>query len=340
MYFFVIVGGITDWDGNGCGNEIRFINPFDSRTTTISPSLSIQLALRGVRVSHLYRTQLLITGGHDKSTTDVLKTTTLFPSWASEGIKCSDMHMARNNHTATTLISNDRVLVIGGLDEHILGTKTVELFDCKTNTWTRKADMPDAKYTHTSILIDHDTVLVLGGVDNSSGSRKLSYSCYLYHISANKWERTGDLLNARASAAVAILPNGDVWATGGFTEYEAGFIAPSIHTEIYSVTLRQWMPAKPMRNPRAAHTCINAGSYFLITGGITESHGILHSVELFDMTLGPLNAWAFPTLMKPRAHHFCFNLLPHFHESLEQKLLQSLIKLQFDDVHNKRRRMY
>ena len=80
-----------------------------------------------------------------------------------------------------TLLSDGRVLVTGG------GSKTPEIYDPSTDTWSEAANNLESRAEHTATVLSDGRVLVVGGV---SGSRRQPFpknSAEVYDPLADTW---------------------------------------------------------------------------------------------------------------------------------------------------------
>ena len=88
-------------------------------------------------------------------------------SWTATG----NMIERRGGHTAT-LLPNGTVLVAGGAngggDHHV--TRTAELYDPISRTWTGTAPLAGDRKGHTATLLLDGTVLVTGGTDHPTST--------------------------------------------------------------------------------------------------------------------------------------------------------------------------
>jgi hypothetical protein len=72
------------------------------------------------------------------------------------------MTTARRIHTAT-LLSDDRVLIVGGYDQGGTALASAELFDLATGTFSPTGSLMTSRGGHTAILLPTGAVLVIGG---------------------------------------------------------------------------------------------------------------------------------------------------------------------------------
>ncbi len=116
-----------------------------------------------------------------------------------------------NDASTATLLLDGRVLVAGGFDSPI-----AQIFDPKSGTFTRIADMPNAHSlgARASRLAD-GRVLVTGGW---SVLREPSRHADLYDPARNAWTAAAPMRSARALHAQVTLPDGRVLVCGGLDD--------------------------------------------------------------------------------------------------------------------------
>jgi N-acetylneuraminic acid mutarotase len=74
------------------------------------------------------------------------------------------MIYARALHTST-LLTNGKVLVTGGVNNDTHYHSTTELYDLSTQTWTMTGSMNYARAEHTATVLTDGKVLITGGYD-------------------------------------------------------------------------------------------------------------------------------------------------------------------------------
>jgi galactose oxidase-like protein/Kelch motif protein len=126
------------------------------------------------------------------------------------------MKMSRSQHTAT-LLTDGRVLLAGGTigDWASTVTRTTEIFDPATGTFSAGPDMLEGRRMHSATLLADGRVLITGGFN---GRDALS-SAELYDPSSGRFFRTGDMIVGRGWHDAILLPGGAVLVVGG----NAGF---------------------------------------------------------------------------------------------------------------------
>lgn len=192
-------------------------------------------------------------------------------TWSATG----DMVEARIAHTAT-LLSNDTVLVVGGLgvvDCAPVTAAAVELYDPDTGSWTATGSLREDRSNHTATLLSDGTVLVAGG---SGGTGQLG-SAELYDPATGSWTAAGSMNEALFRSAT-LLPDGTVLAAGGSNVSGEGISASA---ELYDPTTGSWTLTASMGAARSGHTAtLLADGTVLVAGGNDET-GALTSAELY-----------------------------------------------------------
>ena len=86
------------------------------------------------------------------------------------------MNEKREDHTAT-LLSDGRVLVVGGTSDFSSGLATAEIYDPSTGIWTLTGNLITGRRTHTAALLRDGRVIVAGGRRDER-----RYSCELRNL--------------------------------------------------------------------------------------------------------------------------------------------------------------
>jgi N-acetylneuraminic acid mutarotase len=171
-------------------------------------------------------------------------------------------------HTAT-LLSNGKVLVVGGTStgNNFLGS--AELYDPATRSWTAATPLSVPRQLHTATLLDNGKVLVAGGI----GSTGYLTSAELYNPGTNSWTPAGNLIKGRRSHTATLFAGGKVLVVAGYgtvtgTGYEASPYLKS--TDLYDPDLNSW-PAVSLpliTGKRISHTATRlTNGKVLVAGG-------------------------------------------------------------------------
>ncbi len=220
----------------------------------------------------------------------------------------SNMHYARWNHTSTTL-QNGKVLVVGGTECLIPNndglcsggglSKTAELYDPATGTWSDTGSFTIARESHTATLLNDGRVLITGGFgcvlfadDGSCWNNGRVATTEIYDPASGTWSTTGSLTYGRFSHTATLLADGKVLVVGG----ETNFDGRSASVELYDPTSGIWSSVTDIPHGRVDHTStlLNNGKV-IVVGGDTciifnengcADHGITNISELFDPSTG------------------------------------------------------
>ena len=129
------------------------------------------------------------------------------------GNYCSTVFSENMNGTST-LLSNGKVLVAGGLDASNNLLATAELFDPSVGTFAATTGgLIAGRYYQTATLLTNGEVLLAGGVDSTGFA---TFEAELFDSSTGSFTGTGSLVAGRYQHTSTRLLNGDVLLTGGF----------------------------------------------------------------------------------------------------------------------------
>lgn len=163
----LVVGGLINdrVDGKVSGASERFDPGRDSWSATakmLTPRWSHTATL-------LPDGEVLVAGGYIDST-ESMDSAELYDPASGRWTATGSMHEGRGGSTAT-LLRDGRVLVVaGGTEDATLEggprSRTAELYDPATGTWTATASMIEARQGFTATLLPDGRVLVAGGGAN------------------------------------------------------------------------------------------------------------------------------------------------------------------------------
>ena len=212
----LVVGGDI-----GSGVATERVEIFDPNTNTWSEARPLSSVLSGHTAQLLDDGHVLVAGGwgangappaggdaqiYDPHTNTWTATGPMVkPRWYGQSVRLPD----------------GRVLVTGGtlLNQPVPPILAIaEIYDPVSNAWTAAADLAQARFTHTLVLLPDGQVLAVGGArdwDCCWTGTSFVREIERYDPVANAWRTIGDLSEPRAWATTALLPDGRVWLAGG-----------------------------------------------------------------------------------------------------------------------------
>ena len=126
-------------------------------------------------------------------------------TWITTG----SLTTARYGHTAT-LLSDGRVLVVGGYGGSGSYLASAEIYNLATGTWDTASPLTTARANHTATMLLDGKVLIAGGWNG------ITYqdSTEIYDPAAKTWITTGSLTTARYGHTATLLSDGRVLSCG------------------------------------------------------------------------------------------------------------------------------
>jgi hypothetical protein len=193
--------------------------------------------------------------------------------WASTGT----MQSARELN-AQVLLSNGKVLSIGGVDNNGNLLASSELYSSTSGKWTLTGSMSSVRQSFPAVVLSNKKVLVSGGL-GASGT--VLAAAELYDPTTGAWSPAGSLSVARFAHTATLLLNGKVLVTGGCTASNCS--TDTAVSELYDPTSNSWSTTGNLNTARWSHTAVRLKTGMVLAiGGSTG----LASCELYDPTKG------------------------------------------------------
>lgn len=258
----LVAGGETNGVGdvNGSTFETTSAELRDPVTGTWTSTGAMQLARSQSAWGFLADGRILVAGGASVSSSGVYSITASTEVYDPvQGIwSLTDaLGKARDSHTATTL-SDGRLLVAGGFTrwatdlEHTIITRSAEVYDPASNTWSSTGAMSQARAMHAATLLADGRILVAGGFTvDAAGNMVAVASAELYSPATGRWTTTGRMVHPRFDAAMARLASGEVLVAGGHDGVGALDAA-----EIFDPARGRWQATARLAQARRRPACV------------------------------------------------------------------------------------
>jgi len=183
---------------------------------------------------------------------------------------------AREGHTAT-LLSNGKVLIVGGYNSSLTYISSAQIYDPVANTWsTNTPSLATTRSAHTATLLSNGKVLIVGG---ASSLATLS-SNEVYDPVTNTWSTNiPTLTTGRYNHTATLLSNEKVLIVGGYNS-SLTYISSA---QIYDPVANTWSTNTPsLEVDRRKHTAtLLSNGKVLIVGGSNSTY--LSSAQIYDV---------------------------------------------------------
>lgn len=232
--------------------------------------------------------KVLVAGGANNGVAE--SSAELFNRTTGTWISTGSMNVARTMARAV-LLSNGSVLVMGGCVNDCLSstTKSAELYNPSTGTFTSTGSMIQARAEFAVTLLANGQVLVAGGCTayDVNGCLATTNKAEIYDPTAGTWKATAALRAARHAMAATLLSSGKVLVAGGATSASDALNS----TEIYDPIAKTWTLGSKMITPRSDYASIMLGTgQILFMGGENINGFSISNAELYNPSSGKFTA--------------------------------------------------
>jgi hypothetical protein len=180
---------------------------------------------------------------------------------------------------SATVMSNDRILIVGGVDLKGMATAAVEIYDVKMRRFFSAPPMTFARHSHFAQLLKDNRVLVAGGGVTGPANNKqlIDYSPEVYNPVSSTWISISDIkIKVGDAVYIAELKNGDVlFVTSNeeFMRQSKQASARQFHAWLWDAKRNTVIKKNINATPRAAASiaALHDGRV-LITGGRTLAY--------------------------------------------------------------------
>lgn len=174
-------------------------------------------------------------------------------------------------------VMGGKIYVPGGKLENKEVTAVLEIYDPRSDTWTRGADLIEKRSAYALVAFEGNLYL-FGGWDG----RKFVDTVYRYEPAEDRWTELAPLPSSRGYLG-AVTANGRILVIGGYDgrivyDDNLVFIPDPADSE------KSWLLMQQMPHSRYAMATANIADIVLIVGGTNARGGALNSIEYFSLT--------------------------------------------------------
>jgi hypothetical protein len=194
-------------------------------------------------------------------------------------VTTASLNTPRHEHTAT-LLSNGKVLIVGGSEYTFGDSATAELYDPETGTFSTTGSLSVTRTQHTATLLNNGKVLIVGGFSTNSATAEL------YDPASGTFTNTGSLGTSLVNHTATLLSDGMVLVVGGL---DANFNTTT--AELYDPATGAFTSTGHLTTGRYNHSAVllRTGKV-LIAGGEDINGNIISSAELYEPATGSFAA--------------------------------------------------
>mmetsp|Transcript_25827 Transcript_25827/g.53932 ORF Transcript_25827/g.53932 Transcript_25827/m.53932 type:complete len:436 (-) Transcript_25827:133-1440(-) len=221
-----------------------------------------------------------------------------FQAWNGEFKTLNDMPRKRFRHASAVI--NGNVCVFGGRNETDALIAEVDCYDPTSDEWSTPSSLPEQYQSSDFTAFTKGTdVYLVGGYDPMYTALNQVTIADMADFDNVSYKAGSKLGTRRGDIDVAVLENGDVYVSGGFT-HENEYKEPLNSVEKYDATMKKWSNVNSLNEERGDKQLVALnGKVYAIGGedkvdvsGIPENELgdlgarsiVLDSVEVLDPT--------------------------------------------------------
>ncbi|XP_066265280.1 kelch-like protein 24 [Branchiostoma lanceolatum] len=127
--------------------------------------------------------------------------------WNHGLTRLSYMRIERYDHKLA--VSHGKVYAIGGRNDVMPASASVEVYDRRENFWNEDVSLPQPRYNHAVAVLDGN-IYVMGGYD---AEKKLTSTVYRFKPGDSEWQKQKDM-PVRGACITAVALNGNIYVAG------------------------------------------------------------------------------------------------------------------------------
>jgi N-acetylneuraminic acid mutarotase len=238
----VLVAGGAD----ASANPLASADIYDPASNTFTPAAPMSDARAFASAILLPSGKVLVVGGQDVNGGAPTATAEVYdPATNSWSAVHNSMSVSRQL-PGMALLRDGKVLVVGGVSSGSTSgapattTATTDLYDPSTNSFSPGPDLAISRGNFGITTLADGRVLIAGGVTLHGSSGAPTGDAEIYDPASNRWSQAGALPRV-GGLTLNLLPNGDVLAAGGSTNFNSG----STQAEIFTPSSPRGTPPQP-----------------------------------------------------------------------------------------------
>ncbi|OLY62795.1 Kelch repeat-containing protein [Leptospira santarosai] len=215
----LISGG---WDKNA--NILNTSELYDPSTNSFSYTSGSLITGRANHTSTVLQSgKILLTGGLNDSGS--LASSELYDPGLNTFAQTGNLNTSRTDHMAT-IMPNGNVLISGGnvVDSNYkeFAINSIEIYNPINQLFTNNSFLIIARSGHQSILINYNSILMCGGMENKNFLGSLLNSCEIYSTASQSVSLSFSLNKARFFSTLNAINSQKLLFTGGDYKYDFG----------------------------------------------------------------------------------------------------------------------
>ncbi len=207
-----------------------------------------------------------------------LSTVDIYDTQTNTWHKAADMPSPRMG--AEAVVFSNEIYVFGGYSRKKPGerndTKSVEMYDPRTDTWIKKRSMPTFRRRFTTAVADGKIYLIGGTVhDKRLGKQVITGLVEVYDPLTDRWQERADMLIEREPTKAQVV-DGKIYVLGGYILQQAGGLAGRFTRSIeeYNPKTNKWRKLLEMPMLKGWFASVIVDHEIYTIGGISFDNGI------------------------------------------------------------------
>eukprot|EP00571_Detonula_confervacea_P015282 CAMPEP_0172299166 /NCGR_PEP_ID=MMETSP1058-20130122/1523_1 /TAXON_ID=83371 /ORGANISM="Detonula confervacea, Strain CCMP 353" /LENGTH=449 /DNA_ID=CAMNT_0013008515 /DNA_START=234 /DNA_END=1583 /DNA_ORIENTATION=+ len=190
-----------------------------------------------------------------------------FQAWTGEFETLADMPRTRNRH-ASAVVNGNTVCVFGGRDVTDSLIAEVDCYNADTNEWSTPTSLPEQyQSSDFTAFVEGDTkVHLVGGYNAEYTALDQVTVVDMSNLGDVTYSDGSKLGEKRGDIDVAVLDNGHVYVSGGFT-HENDYAAPKNTVEKYSPASQTWSDVDSLNQERGDKQLVALNGKIYAIGG-------------------------------------------------------------------------